>query len=295
MQVNGIELAVVEHGPSDGPLVILLHGFPELGYSWRHQVAPLAGAGYRLLVPDLRGFGDSDAPPEIADYAIDVLARDVIGLVDHAGADRATLIGHDWGADLAWKTAWLHPDRIAAVGGLSVPFAPRSPAPPLPIMRRHLGEDFYMVWMQQPGVAEAALERDVRRSLATPRVWDAAWAADRDEDPPTPSFMTDAELQVYVDAYSRSGFRGGLNYYRNLDRNWERTASVAERRIEQPALFLTGERDPVRMFMPASVMDGWVTDLRVNEVVPDAGHWLQQHAPQAVNAHLLGWLEDLRG
>ena len=160
-------------------------------------------------------------------------------------------------------------------------------------MREHLGADFYLVWFQDLGVAEAALERDVRRTLATPRVWDAAWAADRDEDPPTPAFLTDAELQVYVEAYLRTGFRGGLNYYRNLDRNWELTAHVAERRITQPALFLTGERDPVRRFMPAAVMDGWVTDLRVSEVIPDAGHWLQQHAPKLVTDHLLRWLASV--
>jgi len=293
VNVNGINLAVAEHGPADGSLVVLLHGFPELGFSWRHQVEPLAAAGYRLLVPDLRGFGDSDAPAEVEAYAIDVLAGDVLGLVDIAGVEQATLIGHDWGADLAWKTAWLHPERIRAVGGLSVPFAPRAPAPPIGLMREHLGADFYMVWFQEPGVAEAALERDVRRTLATTRVWSAEWAEDGDDDPPTPSFLTEDELQVYIDAFTRSGFRGGLNYYRNIDRNWELTAAVAERRITQPALFLTGERDPVRSFMPAAVMDGWVTDLRVNEVVPEAGHWLQQHAPQAVNEHLLRWLADV--
>ena len=187
----------------------------------------------------------------------------------------------------------MHPDRVSAVGGLSVPFVPRAPAPPLEIMRRHLGEDFYIVWFQQPGVAEAALERDVRRTIATSRVWNAAWAADSTEDPPTPSFLTDAELQVYVDAFTRTGFRGGLNYYRNLDRNWERTATVAERRIPQPALFLTGERDPVRHFMPAEAMNGWVTDLRVNAVIPHAGHWLQQQAPKAVTSYLLTWLAEV--
>jgi pimeloyl-ACP methyl ester carboxylesterase len=160
-------------------------------------------------------------------------------------------------------------------------------------MRRHLGEDFYIVWFQQPGVAEAALERDVRRTIATSRVWNAAWAADTTEDPPTPSFLTDAELQVYVDAFTRTGFRGGLNYYRNLDRNWERTATVADRRITQPALFLTGERDPVRRFMPAEAMNGWVTDLRVNAVIPGAGHWLQQQAPKAVTSYLLTWLAEV--
>ena len=293
MQVNGIELAVAEYGSRGGRVLVLLHGFPELGFSWRHQVGPLADAGYRILVPDLRGFGNSDAPPDPEDYAINVLARDVLGLIDNADAETAIVIGHDWGADLAWKTAWLHPDRVSAVAGLSVPFAPRAPAPPLGIMRRHLGEDFYMVWFQEPGVAEAALERDIRRTLATPRVWDAAWAADTTEDPPTPSFLTEDELQVYVDAFTRTGFRGGLNYYRNIDRNWERTATVAERPITQPALFLTGERDPVRLFMPAAVMDGWVTDLRVNGVIPAAGHWLQQQAPGAVNAHLLTWLAGL--
>jgi pimeloyl-ACP methyl ester carboxylesterase len=292
VQVNGINLAVAEHGPGDGPVVVLLHGFPELGYSWRHQIGPLSQNGYRVLVPDLRGFGDSDAPEPIEAYAIDVLAKDVLGLLDHAGADRGTVIGHDWGAAVAWNTAWLHPERVRAVGGLSVPFAPRSATPPLARMRSRFGEDFYMVWFQEPGVAEAALQRDVRRTLATQRVWDAGWAG-ADEDPPTPRYLTDADLQVFVDAFTRSGFRGGLNYYRNLDRNWERTAEVADRRIAQPALFITGERDPVQLFMPAAAMDGWVTDLRVNAVIPGVGHWVQQEAPHAVTEHLLTWLKDV--
>jgi pimeloyl-ACP methyl ester carboxylesterase len=295
LAVNGVSLAVAEHGRADGPVVVLLHGFPELGYSWRHQVGPLAEAGYRLLVPDMRGFGDSDAPASVDAYAIDVVARDVLGLLDHAGVSRGIVIGHDWGADVAWKTAWLHPDRIAAVAGLSVPFAPRAPAPPLGLMRQYLGEDFYMVWLQTPGVAEAALARDVRRTLATTRAWDAAWAADTEDAPATPSFMTDAELDVYVRAFTRTGFRGGLSYYRNLDRNWERTADLAERRIDAPALFLTGERDPVKQFMPAAVMDGWVTDLRVDAEIPGAGHWVQQQAPDQVNARLLDWLTDVTG
>jgi pimeloyl-ACP methyl ester carboxylesterase len=293
VRVDGIELSVADHGPLDGPVVVLLHGFPELGFSWRHQIEPLSAAGYRLLVPDLRGFGGSDAPAATEDYAIDVLAADVLAMIGHAGAEQATVIGHDWGADLAWKTAWMHPDRVSAVGALSVPFVPRAPAPPLGLMRKHFGEDFYMVWFQEPGVAEAALEADVRRTLATSRVWTAAWAAEPDEQPPTPSFLSEDELQVYIDAFTRTGFHGGLSYYRNLDRNWERTAPFAERRITQPALFLTGERDPVRTFMPAVAMDGWVTDLRVNEVIPGAGHWLQQHAPEAVNDYLLGWLESV--
>lgn len=293
LTVDQIGLEVAEHGPPDGRLVILLHGFPELGFSWRHQIGPLAAAGYRLLVPDLRGFGGSDAPESVEAYAVTELARDVLGLIDHAGAAQATVIGHDWGADVAWKTAWMHPERIQAVAGLSVPFAPRAPAPPVGLMREHLGEGFYMVWFQEPGVAEAALERDVRRTLATPRVWDAAWAAETGERPRTPPFMSEDELAVYVAAFERTGFRGGLGLYRNLDRNWEQTAPWSDRRIAQPALFLTGERDPVRRFMPASMMDGWMTDLRSSVVVPGAGHWVNQEAPEAVNAALLDWLADV--
>ncbi len=292
MDINGISLAVDEHGPADGPLVVLLHGFPELGRSWRHQVGPLAAAGHRVLVPDLRGYGASDAPAAVEAYAIDVLARDVLGMLDHAGVEQAVLVGHDWGADLAWKTAWLHPERVRAVAGLSVPFLPRAPAPPVGLLREHLGEGFYLVWFQEPGVAEAALERDVRRTLATTKQWTAAWAAQQDDHPPTPSFMTDEDLAGYVEVFERTGFRGGLNWYRNLDRNWERTVHIADRRIEMPALFLTGERDPVRKFMPAAVMEGWVADLR-QHVIPGAGHWLQQQAPQEVTDHLLAWLREV--
>ncbi len=291
--VNGVELEVADHGPADGPVVVMLHGFPELGYSWRHQIAPLAAAGHRLLVPDLRGFGGSDAPEPAEAYAVTELARDVLGLIDHAGAEQATLVGHDWGADVAWKTAWMHPERVRAVAGLSVPFVPRAPAPPVGLMRAQLGDGFYIVYFQEPGVAEAALERDVRRTLATPRTWDAAWAAEVGDEPPVPAFMTDDELAVYVEAFERTGFRGGLNLYRNIDRNWELTAPYADRLIEQPALFLMGERDPVRRFMPAAAMDGWVTDLRREVVVPGAGHWVTQDAPQAVNAALLDWLAEV--
>lgn len=288
-----MRLQVVDEGPRDGPLVVLLHGFPELAYSWRHQIPALAGAGYRVLAPDNRGVGGSDAPDGVEAYAITELARDVVGLIDWAGASDAVVVGHDWGADLAWKTAWLHGARVRAVAGLSVPFLPRAPAAPTMLMREHIGEDFYIVWFQEPGVGEAALERDVRRTIATTRVWGPAWAAETDDDPPTPPFMSDDELAVYVQAYERTGFSGGLALYRNLDRNWELTAPFDDRKIDQPALFLTGERDPVRTFMPPEAMDGWVTDLRAKVVVPGAGHWVNQERPDEVNAALLDWLGEV--
>ncbi len=290
LAVNGIELNAVEEG--EGPLVVLCHGFPELAYSWRHQLPALAAAGYRVIAPDMRGFGASSAPREVEAYDVLSLCGDVCGLLDALGERDAVLVGHDWGASLVWQMAVLHPERVRAVAGLSVPFVPRAPAPPLAIMRRHLGEDFYIVWFQQPGVADAALARDVRATLTAPRAWTAQWA----EEPTTarrPAWLSEAELDVYVESFQRTGFTGGLNWYRNIDRNWELTADVAERRVEQPAMFLTGELDPVRSFMPSEAMHGWVSDLRDEIIVPGAGHWVQQQAPEAVNAALLAFLGGL--
>jgi pimeloyl-ACP methyl ester carboxylesterase len=170
---------------------------------------------------------------------------------------------------------------------------PRSPAPPVEILRRNLGEDFYIVWFQEPGVADAALARDVRRTLTTSRQWTAQWAEEDGRPPEPPAWMSEQELGVYVETFERTGFTGGLNWYRNIDRNWELTAPFAERRVEQPALFLTGELDPVRTFMPAEAMRGWVTDLREEVVVPGAGHWVQQQEPDVVNATLLRFLGGL--
>jgi pimeloyl-ACP methyl ester carboxylesterase len=286
---------VVDEGEPDARALVLLHGFPELGYSWRHQIPALLDGGYRVLVPDLRGYGLSDAPGQVEAYAIDSLSGDVLSLLDHAGVSRGIVIGHDWGAEVAWKTAWMHPDRVAAVAGLSVPFVPRAPAPPIQLMRQGLGEDFYIVWFQKPGEADEALAKDVRRTLASTRVWTDTWARDDEDDPPTPPFMTEEELAVYVRAFERTGFSGGLNYYRNIDRNWELTQPFEKQRIQQPALFITGERDPVRNFMPAEAMEGWVLDLQASVVVAGAGHWVNQDSPEAVNDALLKWLETLPG
>jgi pimeloyl-ACP methyl ester carboxylesterase len=291
LAVNGIRLHVSEQG--EGPLVVLCHGFPELAFSWRHQIPALAAAGYRVVAPDMRGFGLSSAPAEVEAYDVLTLCGDLVALLDELGEGEAIFVGHDWGGSLVWQLAWIHPERVRAVAGLSVPFVPRAPAAPIPIMRSHLGEDFYIVWFQQPGVADEALGRDVRRTLTTSRQWTAGWAEEDGATTRRPEWLSEQELEFYVSSFQRTGFSGGLNWYRNIDRNWELTAPYGERRIEQPAMFLTGELDPVRNFMPAEAMDGWVTDLRERIVVPGAGHWVQQQAPEQVNAALLGFLAGL--
>jgi pimeloyl-ACP methyl ester carboxylesterase len=291
LAVNGIELEVLDEG--HGPLLILCHGFPELAFSWRHQLPALTGAGFRVVAPNLRGYGRSSAPAPVEAYDIISLSSDLCGLLDVLEEQSGVFIGHDMGANLAWQLAVLHPARVRAVVGMSVPFVPRAPAPPIPIFRRHQGEDFYIVWFQQPGVADAALSRDVRRTLTTSRVWTSQWAEEEGTQKKRPPWLTEEELSVYVETFTRTGFTGGLNWYRNIDRNWELTADVAERRVEQPALFITGERDSVRRFMPAEAMRGWVTDLRAEVVIPRAGHWIQQEEPDTVNATLLRFLGEV--
>jgi len=291
IETNGIELHVLEQG--EGPLVVLCHGFPELAFSWRHQIPALADAGFRVLAPDMRGYGRSSAPTEVEAYDVISLCDDLLGLLDAERAQSAIFVGHDWGANVVWQLATRSPERVRAVAGLSVPFVPRAPAAPLPIMRRHLGEDFYIIWFQQPGVADEALARDVRRTLTTSRQWTSQWAQEDSAQPRRPGWLSEQELQVYVDSFERTGFSGGLNWYRNIDRNWELTAELGDRRVEQPALFLTGELDPVRKFMPQEAMQGWVTDLRAEVVVPGAGHWVQQQEPQIVNDRLLEFLAEV--
>jgi pimeloyl-ACP methyl ester carboxylesterase len=296
VSIDGIELNVLDEG--DGALVVLCHGFPELAFSWRRQVPALAAAGYRVLAPDMRGYGRSSAPQAIEDYDILALCGDLCGLLDAYGERSAVFVGHDWGAIVVWQLAILHPERVLAVAGLSVPFVPRARVPPLEIMRRVRGEDFYIVRFQEPGVADAELARDVRRTLsrmlAPPRSRTTEfWADEEGAAPQLPAWITEEEFAVYVEAFERTGFTGGLNWYRNFDRNWELTESVADRRVEQPAMFLTGELDVVRQFTSTDGMTDWVTDLRSNTVVPGAGHWVQQEEPEIVNGALLEFLGGL--
>ena len=289
VQTNGTELSV--HSAGTGDAVVLCHGFPELAY-WRHQVGPLVEAGYRVIVPDMPGFGDSARPEEVERYDVVTLSTDLVGVLDAFDIDEAVFVGHDWGAAICWQLALIFPERVRAVAGLSVPFPHRAPAPPVPILRKRLGEDFYMVWFQEPGAADAALARDVRRTLTANEVWTSEWA---DEDPApirTPFWMTAEDLEVYVETFERTGFTGGLNYYRNLDRNWELMGQFGER-VTQPSMFLTGSKDSVRKFMPGSELEKWLEDLRANVVIEGAGHWIQQERPREVNAALLEFLAGI--
>jgi pimeloyl-ACP methyl ester carboxylesterase len=288
--VNGVELEVRVEG--QGPAIVLCHGFPELGYSWRHQVPALVEGGYRVIVPDMRGFGGSSRPEAIEAYDVIELTGDLAGLLDWLELEQAVFVGHDWGAATVWNMALVQADRVRAVAGLSVPFAPRAAAPPLAIMRRRFGEDFYISWFQQPGVADAALARDVRRTLTSRVVWTAAWAAEGGAAEPPPEWLGEEELAFYVETFERTGFSGGLNYYRNIDRNWELTEPYAGQRVTQPSMFLTGEADAVRRFMPADGIEEWLTDLRTNLVIP-GGHWIQQERPHEVNWALLEFLAGL--
>ena len=287
LRLDQVELHVAELG--SGTPVILCHGFPELWYSWRHQLPALAQAGYHAIAPDLRGFGRSSIPGEVEAYDLLSVCEDMVGLLDDLGEAQAVFVGHDWGASVVWQLAQAHPARVRAVAGLSVPFAPRAPAAPVGLLREALGEEFYIVWFQQRDIPDAALARDVRRTITAREQWTAEWSR-RDDQPSRPSWMTDEDLRVFVESFERTGFTGGLNYYRNLDRTWELTAHLADRKIEQPALFLTGSRDPVRRFMPSEMMSGWVTDLRGSIVLEGAGHWLAQERPSEVNEALLHFL-----
>ncbi|TWH02680.1 pimeloyl-ACP methyl ester carboxylesterase [Nocardioides sp. J9] len=290
VETNGIRLSTLVAGT--GPPVLLAHGFPELGHSWRHQVTALVAAGYQVVVPDMRGYGDSDRPDDEAAYGVEQVATDLAGLLDALGHERAVLVGHDWGAAAAWATAVLHPDRVRAVVGLSVPHGPPAAVPPTEVLRRRLGDDFYMIWYQEPGRAEGALSGDLRRTFTGLFAEAPGCLHARAHDAALPEWIDPDDLQVYLDAYERTGFAGGLRYYRNIDRNWE-LARARGHHVHQPAMFATGADDLVRRFQPADRLAESCTDLRGHHVVPQAGHWLQQQRPDEVNALLLRFLEGL--
>jgi len=304
--VDGITLRVTEEG--SGPPVVLVHGFPELGYSWRHQLPALAAAGYRAVAPDMRGYGGSSRPEHVEDYDILALTGDLVALLDDLGEERAVFVGHDWGAMVVWNLALLHPDRVAAVCGMSVPFTPRSKRPPSVIWQERLGDRFfYILYFQEPGVADADLAKDPARtmrgmlcgleaeggtSLIGPP--DGRGIVERLPQPAElPDWLSQAELDHYAAEFARTGFTGGVNWYRNVDRNWELTPALAGAHVTMPSLFVAGAADPVLRMTPPDRQAQYLDDLRGEILVPGAGHWVQQQRPDEVNAALLGFLERL--
>lgn len=314
VDTNGIRMHVAEAGR--GFPVVLCHGFPELWYSWRHQLRALAEAGYRAIAPDQRGYGDTEAPAALDAYTIHHLVGDLTGLLDALDIEQAVVVGHDWGGIVAWQMALLAPHRVAGVVGVNTPFFPHPPLPPVQMMRAAAQGRFqYIVYFQEPGVAEAELERDVRRTLRgfyqpppTREQMEAirtlpmgtmgpaeGGLLDRLPDAPHGAFLTAADFEVFATAFARTGFRGGLNWYRNLDRNWELTAYLRNAPVAAPALMVTAEFDPVLRPEMAAGMDAWVPNLRRTVSIAGSGHWTQQEHPAAVNAALLDFLREFRG
>lgn len=311
---NGISMHVAEAGePSaDRPPVILCHGFPELWYSWRHQLPALAEAGYHAIAPDQRGYGRTDRPEAIDAYDIHHLTDDLAGLLDQLGHDKAIFVGHDWGSMVVWAMAQRFPEKVHAVCGMSVAFAPRGERSVTDVLKAVMGDRFfYILYFQEPFVADGHMNdnpREVMRrflcaisaegqnaaSLATSlkaegaTFWDWIPPAER-----LPAWLSEEDLDSFAGEFERTGFTGGINWYRNFHRNWELSAGWGGRKVEMPAGFIAGAQDPVLLMTPPAAMDGWVTDLRVSELILGAGHWVQQEKPRETNDALLRFLSCL--
>jgi epoxide hydrolase A/B len=302
----GLTLSVHEAG--DGPAVVLAHGFPELGYSWRHQLPALAQAGLRAIAPDQRGYGASDAPQPIEAYDIHHLCGDMVGLLDALGIERAVFVGHDWGGFVVWAMPVLHPDRVAGVVGVNTPLLPRPVMPPTQLMRALAGgvdEKIYVLWFQEAGVAEAVLdanprllfEKLLRGGVALERIFAQA-GPDLDMNPfrRLETFDTMGEpiggpevIDHFARVFGRTGFRGGINWYRNLDRNWETAPAVGATKVEVPCLMVTAEWDPVLRPEMAAGMGAFCPDLETASI-ERCGHWTQQEKPAELNRILVDWL-----
>jgi pimeloyl-ACP methyl ester carboxylesterase len=310
---NGIQMHLAEAG--SGPLVLLCHGFPELWYSWRHQLSALAEAGFRLVAPDMRGYGRTDAPEAIDQYTIFHLVGDMVGLLDALGAEQAVIGGHDWGAVVAWQAAQLRPDRFRAVIGLSVPFRARGSARPTTVMPQTEDAIWYQLYFQTPGVAEAEYDHNVRTSFRIGRINVSGDAPPRPQPfsmvpllgglfgrvppvpPPLPAWLTEADIDFYTAEFTRTGFRGGLNWYRNIDRNWELLAPFDELKVTVPALYIAGDRDPVVKFpgMDRHIADlaKFVPQLRRTVMLPGCGHLTQEERAGEVNIAMIDFLRSL--
>ncbi|MEN6543435.1 alpha/beta hydrolase [Parvibaculum sp.] len=311
VKTNGIDMAVYEEGPKDGVPVVLCHGFPELAYSWRHQLPALAKAGFRAIAPDQRGYGNTGGPKgqeSVPLYDLKHLTDDLAGMLDALGLEKAIFAGHDWGGFVVWQMALRHPDRVAGVIGVNTPFMPRSPIDPIEGMRAVFGEDMYIVYFQKYGEADALLDKDVARSM---RFWyrktgmklaefDARPASEKnlaflkgfaaDESLwPGKVLLNEEELAYYTAAFRKSGFTGGINWYRNFSRNWKDSEGLVEK-VNVPSLMISAADDIVLRPSMADGMEQFVPDLE-KHVIPDCGHWTQAEQPEALNRLMVDWLK----
>lgn len=314
-----LKMRILEAG--EGPLVLLCHGFPETSHAWRHQVSALAAAGFHAVAPDMRGYGGTDSPDAIGSYTVFDLVADMVALLDALGEEeKAVITGNDWGATVAWQAALMRPDRFRGVVAMSVPMMGQPPVPPTKIFPATPDHLLYVLYFQKPGVAEAEFGQDVGLTLrkilnaasgeagprlpgdGTPNPFGmvsraSGLLADLPEVETLPAWLPQADLDVFVEAFKASGFRGGLNYYRNLDRNWELQKALAGLKVEVPALFMAGERD-TGLAIPGmreiiAAMPQLAPQLRRSEFVPGAGHWLPQERPEIISEAIIGFIRSL--
>jgi pimeloyl-ACP methyl ester carboxylesterase len=302
-QTNGIRMGYYDAGPrTDTPPLVLCHGWPELAYSWRHQIKALAAAGIRVIAPDQRGYGATDRPPAVQAYDLEQLTADLVGLLDHLGIDQAIFVGHDWGGFVVWQMPLRHRARVAGVVSLNTPHTARAPVDPIRILRKRFGETHYIVQFQEPArevdaifgshveqTFDCFMRKPLPRvegavpNLAFPQIV-AAYDAAADRRSP---ILSAEEKQVFVDTFSRTGFSGGINWYRNMTRNWERCADL-DHVVRVPALMIMAENDAVLPPSAADGMEALVPDLE-KHLVRDSGHWTQQEQPQRVSDKLIEW------
>ncbi|MCX2980668.1 alpha/beta hydrolase [Halieaceae bacterium IMCC14734] len=296
IETNGVSLEVFQAG--SGKPIVMCHGFPEHAYSWRHQIDPLVEAGYHVIVPSQRGYGNSTAPEAVVDYDIVQLTADLAGLLDHYGYDDALFVGHDWGAIVVWNMALLHPQRVAGVINLSVPFMPRGTMDWISLWEQFLGPDFYMVhFNRQPGVADAVFDANTEnflRNMYRTRHWleappelgegMALLNVATADSMPGDLLMSEEDLQVFVTAFEHSGFTGGINWYRNLSRNWQLLEAAPEQ-VLCPALMIHGDHD---MVPPLENLAEFVPQVEV--VSLECGHWIMQEEPQKTTDLIKQWL-----
>jgi pimeloyl-ACP methyl ester carboxylesterase len=294
----------------------MVHGFPELWYSWRHQIRAIADAGFRVVALDVRGYGGSYKPYPVEAYDMIEMTSDIVGLIDVLDEDNAILVGHDWGAPICWTTALLHPNRISAVAGLSVPYRPRGEISSIELWKQiYEKRFFYQLYFQEEGLAEAELEADVRSSLrkiyysasGNPTAFEKqALSSKLPEDnfldgmpdpDPFPNWLTDEDLDYFAAAFTQSGFRGPLNRYRAQQRDWELLPQLSGLTVDQPSCFIAGALDIVRSFVPGddayAAPGAYCTDFRGTTIIDDKGHWIQQEAPEQVNRALLEFLANI--